>query len=39
MKEKLDNWSIYDNSVHESPATLIDSSEQKPEIKYGERPS
>jgi hypothetical protein len=39
MKEKLDNWSIYDNSVHDNPATLIDSSEWKPEIKYRERPS
>jgi predicted ABC-type ATPase len=35
MKDKLDNWSIYDNSVHESPATLIDSSEQKTEIGIG----
>ena len=39
VKHAFNNWSIYDNSVHESPATLIDSSEWKPEIRYRERPS
>ena len=40
MKEKLDNWSIYDNSLHESPATLIDSSGQKKSgVNHTERPS